>query len=51
MVLRGNVRWQDLVCEEGDFVVMGRESDGPEIHSVNSNLLLLVAGRNEYIHG
>jgi len=29
---------------------MGRESDHPEIHSVNGNLLLIIAGRNEYTH-
>jgi anti-sigma factor ChrR (cupin superfamily) len=49
LVLRGDVRWRDIVYEEGDFVVMGRESDHPEIHSMNGNLLLLIAGRNEYI--
>jgi anti-sigma factor ChrR (cupin superfamily) len=48
LVVRGDVRWRDLVYEEGDFVVMGRDSDHPEIHSVNGNLLLLIAGRNEY---
>jgi len=50
LVVRGDVRWRDIVYEEGDFVVMGRDSDHPEIHSVNGNLLLLIAGRNEYIH-
>jgi len=50
LVVRGDVRWRDIVYEEGDFVVMGRESDHPEIHSVNGNLLLIIAGRNEYIH-
>jgi len=50
LVVRGDVRWRDIVYEEGDFVVMGRESDHPEIHTVNGNLLLIIAGRNEYIH-
>ena len=50
LVIKGDVRWGDLVYEEGDFVVMGRDSDHPEIHTVNGNLLLLIAGRNEYIH-
>jgi anti-sigma factor ChrR (cupin superfamily) len=50
LVLHGDVRWRDLAYEEGDFVVMGRDSDHPEIFSVNGNLLLIIAGRNEYIH-
>jgi hypothetical protein len=49
MVLRGDVRWRDIVYEEGDFVVMGNESEHPEVTSVNGNLLLIIAGRNEYI--
>ncbi len=48
LVLRGDVRWRDLVYEEGDFVVMGRDTHHPEITSVHGNLLLLVAGHNEY---
>jgi anti-sigma factor ChrR (cupin superfamily) len=50
LVLRGDVRWRDLAYEEGDFIVMGRSSDHPEIHTVNGNLLLIIAGRNEYVH-
>jgi quercetin dioxygenase-like cupin family protein len=48
LVLRGDVRWREIVYQEGDFVVMGRESDHPEVHSVDGNLLLIIAGRNEY---
>jgi anti-sigma factor ChrR (cupin superfamily) len=48
LVLQGDVRWRDLVYEEGDFVVMGSGSDHPEVHSLNGNLLLLIAGHNEY---
>jgi hypothetical protein len=29
--------------------VMGNETDHPEITSVDGNLLLIIAGRNEYI--
>jgi anti-sigma factor ChrR (cupin superfamily) len=50
LVLQGDVRFGDLVYEEGDFVVMGKHSDHPEIHSVHGNLLLLVAGRTEFLH-
>lgn len=48
LVLRGDIRWRELVYEEGDFIVMGRDSDHPEVSSVNGNLLLLIAGHNEY---
>jgi anti-sigma factor ChrR (cupin superfamily) len=49
LVLKGDVRFGDLVYEEGDFVVMGSHTDHPEIHSVNGTLLLLVAGRTEFL--
>jgi anti-sigma factor ChrR (cupin superfamily) len=49
LVVKGDVRWRDIVYEEGDFVVMGRDSDHPEIHTVNGNVLLIIAGRNEYL--
>jgi anti-sigma factor ChrR (cupin superfamily) len=51
LVVKGDVRWRDIVYEEGDFVVMGRDSDHPEIHTVKGNLLLIIAGRNEYLSG
>lgn len=49
LVLKGDVRFGDLVYEEGDFVVMGSHTDHPEIHSVQGTLLLLVAGRTEFL--
>jgi len=48
LVLDGDVRWGELVYEAGDFVVMASETTHPRIHSVHGNLLLLVAGRNEF---
>jgi len=50
LVLQGDVRWGELVYEEGDFVVMANETTHPRIHSVHGNLLLIVAGHNEFVH-
>jgi anti-sigma factor ChrR (cupin superfamily) len=50
LVLKGDVRWGDLVYEEGDFLVMGKGSHHPEITSVHGNLLLLVSGGLEFVH-
>jgi anti-sigma factor ChrR (cupin superfamily) len=49
LVVKGDVCFGDLVYEEGDFVVMGKHTDHPEIHSVHGNILLLVAGRTEFL--
>jgi anti-sigma factor ChrR (cupin superfamily) len=49
LVMQGDVRFGDLVYEEGDFVVMGKHTDHPEIHSVHGNVLLLIAGRTEFL--
>ena len=49
LVLKGDVRFGELVYEEGDFVVMGKDTEHPEIHSVHGTMLLLVAGRTEFI--
>jgi anti-sigma factor ChrR (cupin superfamily) len=50
LVLKGDIGWGDLVYEEGDFIVMGKGTKHPEIHTVNGNLLLLIAGRTEFLH-
>jgi anti-sigma factor ChrR (cupin superfamily) len=50
LVLQGDIRWGELVYEEGDFVVMANETTHPRIHTVNGNLLLIVAGHNEFVH-
>jgi anti-sigma factor ChrR (cupin superfamily) len=50
LVLEGDVRWGDLVYEKGDFVVAGRDTTHPVTHTVNGNLLLIVAGHNEFVH-
>jgi len=50
LVVKGDVCFGDLVYEEGDFVVMGKDSNHPEIHTVGGNLLLLVSGRTEFLH-
>ena len=49
-VLKGDVRWGDLVYEEGDFVAMAENTTHPVIHSAGGNLLLIIAGNNEFVH-
>ena len=48
LVLKGDIAWGDIVYEEGDFIVMGKGTHHPEIHTVNGNLLLLISGHNEF---
>ena len=48
LVLKGDIGWGDLVYEEGDFIVMGKGTKHPEIHTVHGNLLLLMSGSNEF---
>jgi anti-sigma factor ChrR (cupin superfamily) len=49
LVLSGDIGWGDIVYREGDFVVMGRKTVDPKIGIEHSNLLLIVAGRNEFV--
>ncbi|MGA3023146.1 MAG: cupin domain-containing protein [Bryobacteraceae bacterium] len=49
LVVSGDIRWGDIVYREGDFVVMGRDTTHPMVHTVGGNILLLVAGHNEYV--
>jgi len=49
-ILKGDVRWGDLVYEEGDFVAMSKNTTHPVIHSAGGNLLLIIAGNNEFVH-
>ena len=49
LVLQGDIRWGELVYEEGDFVVMAKETTHPRVHSVHGNLLLIMAGHNELV--
>jgi len=48
LVLEGDIRWGDLAYEKGDFVAMAKDTDHPEIYTVSGNLLLLIAGQNEF---
>ena len=50
LVLKGDIAWGDIVYEEGDFIVMGKGTHHPEIHTVNGNLLLLISGHTEFDH-
>ncbi|HKD06674.1 MAG TPA: cupin domain-containing protein [Bryobacteraceae bacterium] len=49
LVLEGDIGWGELVYRKGDFIVMGKDTTHPEIQSREGNLLLLVAGRNEFV--
>ena len=49
LVVSGDVRWGELIYREGDFVVMGNATTHPAVSTINGNLLLLVAGHNEYV--
>ena len=49
LVLSGDIGWGELIYREGDFVTMGKGTSHPEIRSEQGNLLLLVAGRNEFV--
>jgi anti-sigma factor ChrR (cupin superfamily) len=49
LVIEGDVRWGELVYERGDFVVMGEATTHPEIHTETGNVLLIIAGRNEFV--
>jgi anti-sigma factor ChrR (cupin superfamily) len=51
LVVSGDVRWGELVYREGDFVVMGNDTTHPVVSTIDGNLLLLVAGHNEYVQG
>ena len=48
LVLKGDIGWGDLVYEEGDFIVMGKNTNYPEIRTVHGNLLLLMSGHNDF---
>jgi anti-sigma factor ChrR (cupin superfamily) len=49
LVLEGDIGWGELVYRKGDFVVMGKDTTHPDIQTREGNLLLLVAGRNEFV--
>ena len=49
LVVSGDVRWGELVYRDGDFVVMGNATTHPVVSTIDGNLLLLVAGHNEYV--
>lgn len=49
-VVEGDIRWGNVVYEQGDFIAMGKDTTHPEIFSEKGNLLLIVAGRNEFVH-
>jgi anti-sigma factor ChrR (cupin superfamily) len=48
LVVKGDVRWGSLVFEEGDFMVMGKDTAHPEVHTVNGVIMLIISGHNEF---
>jgi anti-sigma factor ChrR (cupin superfamily) len=50
LVIEGDIRWGNLVFEAGDFMVMGKDTAHPEVHTVNGVTMLIIAGRNEFQH-
>ena len=48
-ILEGDVRWESLVYKQGDFVVAGKGTLHPTLSSDGGALLLLVAGRSEFV--
>jgi anti-sigma factor ChrR (cupin superfamily) len=49
LVVSGDIGWGEIVYREGDFVVMGKDTAHPEIRTEHGNMLLIVAGRNEFL--
>ena len=48
LMVKGDIRWGELVYEEGDFVVMGKNTAHPEIYTVHGNIMLIMSGHNEF---
>jgi len=48
LVVKGDIRWGNLVFEEGDFMVMGKDTAHPEVHTVNGVIMLIISGHNEF---
>jgi anti-sigma factor ChrR (cupin superfamily) len=48
LVIEGDIRWGEMVYEKGDFVAMGKDTEHPELRTVGGNVLLLIAGHNEF---
>jgi len=48
LVLEGDIRWGDIVYRKGDFMAMGKDTEHPEIYTVDGNLMLLIAGHTEF---
>jgi anti-sigma factor ChrR (cupin superfamily) len=48
LVIEGDIRCGDIAYEKGDFVVMGKDTEHPEIYTLGGNVMLLIAGHNEF---
>ncbi|MBM3725168.1 MAG: hypothetical protein FJW40_07060 [Acidobacteria bacterium] len=49
LVIEGDIRFGEVVYRKGDFVVAGKETTHPTIHTAEGNILLLVVGHNEFV--
>jgi hypothetical protein len=43
-----DIRWGELFSRAGDFMVMGKDTTHPQVHTVGGNILLPAASHNEY---
>jgi anti-sigma factor ChrR (cupin superfamily) len=50
LVMAGDLAWGGRAYGAGDFFVTGQGSDHPVSTTVHGNLLLIIAGDNEYAH-
>lgn len=48
-MIEGDIRFGEVVYRKGDFVVAGKETTHPTIHTAEGNILLLVVGHNEFV--
>lgn len=50
LVMEGDIGWGELSYKAGDFVVQGKHTHHPEIRSQSGVLMLIIAGKNEFVH-
>ena len=50
LMIEGDIWWGDICYRAGDFMVMGKDTEHPEVYTVGGNVMLLIAGHNEFHH-
>jgi anti-sigma factor ChrR (cupin superfamily) len=48
LMIEGDIWWGDIAYRKGDFMAMGKDSEHPEVYTVGGNVMLLIAGHNEF---